>query len=328
MSTETMRVSSRVITGDQEAWLLVDRVIDRPAAMRVHVGAFFEEASLALFGGWRHQIDSTAAVCPDMSVGHNRFLEIKSIGNSRQGLVYKHRLKKDRQLLKQTGGGLSYVFWIHNVEATMCKSINELWAKLATGIETVLCVPFKRLWRACRKLKATVCNYRTGSHGGPDEPMEGYRLPWRLLLRLAGDPRHAWHPESFTVHGRTISGLTVRGSDLGACLPVLSQSAQKTAKWMAEQLRHERLDVVLKPAPRARHHGHAIRYVQGQNPEWYRDLCTTRTKSRKRARVRLHDTDIRRPLVQAALDRISRGQLRFGYDFICLPYVRALATDA
>ncbi len=329
MNTTAMRVSSRMITGDQERWLTVDRVIDRPAAVRVHVGTFFEEASLALFGGHRHQIDSSAAVCPDLSVGPNQFLEIKSIGQSRQGLVYKDRLAKDRRLLRQTGGGLCYVFWVHNVEATMCKSLGELRAKLTKGVEVVLCIPFERLWRACRKLRATVCNYRTAARGAPDVPMVAYRLPWRLLLRLAGDPRRqVWHAPDFTIHGLTVSGVTVRGCNIGRCLAPLTESERETAQWMADQLRHERLDVVLAPAPDSRHHGHAVRVVQGRNPEWYRDLCQSRTSKRKRARSRLHDTAIQRRCVLPALKRIARGEVRFGYDFLCLPYVRHLAVAA
>ncbi len=86
-----------------------------------------------------------------------------------------------------------------------------------------------------------------------------------------------------------------------------------------------RLDVVLQPAPIEKHLGHCVRMVQGRNPVWYRDLCATLTSTRKKPRLRLHDTDIRRHLVIKSLQRLGGGRLRWPYDFHCLPYVEHAA---
>ncbi len=241
--SDTLTISRPLITGEQHELFARDREIERPAAVRVHVGAFFEAATAVLFRAQRHQIDSTMAVNPDLSVGRHRYLEVKSVGLSRQGLIYKHRLQKDRELIKQTRGSLCYVFWIHNVEAMTYSSLAALRSALGRGVEEVLCIPFERLWRACRKLRALVCNHRPGARGGPREPMLAYRLPFRLLRRLASRASNrAWTPAPFKVLGHEVTGVRVSGPDIGRCLPLLTTAQRAAAMAMESELAETRLE--------------------------------------------------------------------------------------
>jgi len=325
-----LTVSGIVVKGDQSMlWDWVDdRALDMPAMVRNEVGTFFEEASRLLFQADRHQIDGRADVCPDLSVGRNRFIEIKSIGQSRQGLIYKHRLERDRMLVKNTGGSLTYVFWIHNVPATEYRSRHELRAALARGVDRVLVVPFERISAACRRLTALPCNYRTSNRNGKEErePTFAYRLPFRLLQHLARG-RCQWQPDPFLVSRCAVSDITVSGPALERVLRPLDGLQRQTAAWMREELLHTHLDVVLAPAPHPKHPSHRIRIVQSRNPEWYRDLCSRRTSPRKRSRSgRHHDTDIRRRFVLGSLARLSAGRITTNYDLLVLPYVRHLAS--
>ncbi|MBI4142204.1 hypothetical protein HY484_04725 [Candidatus Woesearchaeota archaeon] len=44
------------------------------------------------------------------------------------------------------------------------------------------------------------------------------------------------------------------------------------ANYLLTELKRNRLEVVLIPAPRPMHHSHKIRAVQNSNPEWYSEL--------------------------------------------------------
>jgi hypothetical protein len=325
-----LTISGIVVKGDQgKLWDWVgDRALDHQAAARHHVGEFFEEASRVLFGAARHQIDGRADICPDLSVGRHRYLEIKSIGCSRQGLIYTHRLERDRQLVRETGGQLTYVFWIHNAEAMQYRTLSSLRAALATSVKEVLVIPFEAISRACRHLRAMPCNYRATARNGKTEmePTFAYRLPWGLLNRLAAG-RGRWSPKDLSAHGHLLHGVTLRGPDLSRILPPPSLAQLRAATYMLEELDHNHLDVVLVDAPQKRHHGHRIRVAQGQNPLWYQELAASLTKARSRPRRHhRHDSDIRRYLVRGALQRLSQGNPRYGYDFMLLPYVRFYAS--
>jgi hypothetical protein len=94
--------------------------------------------------------------------------------------------------------------------------------------------------------------------------------------------------------------------------PMISE----TAFYLARELEHVHREVVLAPAPDPRFPGHCIRVVQQANPEWYQTLAANwPAKKRRCQRQRHHDTDIRRPLVLAALRRIAAGRItgRYGH---------------
>ena len=44
------------------------------------------------------------------------------------------------------------------------------------------------------------------------------------------------------------------------------------AGFLSQQLKDNRLKVVLIPAPESRHYGHKIRVVESRNMEWYREM--------------------------------------------------------
>lgn len=165
---------------------------DRPltmAATRNYCGEFYEEATCNMFGADRHKTDGTADICPDLSIG-NHYLECKSIGLTRQGLIYSQRLEHDRWLLAD-GGKLSYVFWIHNVEAGKCSTLWELRDQLAVGAVEVLVIPFEEIEAACRMIPGKVMNYRAATTKQREkQEMVGHRLPYKLLKGLATSNCH------------------------------------------------------------------------------------------------------------------------------------------
>jgi hypothetical protein len=110
--------------------------------------------------------------------------------------------------------------------------------------------------------------------------------------------------------------------------PVLLTDAEReTAARLLSDLSEHRLDVGLVPAPRPMFEGHMIRVAFDGNPGWYSRLAR-RLPSKSRAKPRRRfDPDIRRPLVERALDRLSRvGVARFRYDFHLLPVLGRSAT--
>lgn len=291
-----------------------DRTIDRPAQVRNYCGEFFEEASRILFRAQRHQTDGRATVCPDLSVGPKRYLEVKSIGRTRQGLVYAARLEKDRRLV-DSGAQLTYVFWLHSVPAQAFTTLIQLRCALARGVDQVLCIPFERLEAACRRLTPKVMNYRNATVTKAAQPMPGYRLPMKLLHHLARGPVQLERTVG-KVFGHGMPPILLSGPDLGRVFPALTESERMTAAEMRQELRHCFLDVVPTPAPRPQHIGHCVRTVQNTNPEWYSALCREYPKKRSRPRQRrAFDSDIRRPFVCRALERLASGLCRFDYDF-------------
>jgi hypothetical protein len=325
----SLRISAVQPHVDQQALFTDRHAITSPAAVRTLVGAYFEEATRKLFGAERHQIDSTADVCPDFSVaGRARsFLEVKSVGRGRQALIYSKRLENDRRLMR-SGAALTYVFWIHDVEATRYTSREALYAALAAGVDRVLVIPAGRILAACRKLTPRVMNYRTPRKGRPaedGEPMPGYRLSWSTLRRLAAGK---------AVVERTVSG--VRGTDLRlvhvhgavarAYAPISAAERAMAGELLAE-LGHSRLEVELRPAPRSTHAQHCIRVVTNRNPPWYRRLCEATPNARKRPRCRrASDTGIKRHQVERALERLGGGICQYPYDWLLLPIVRRFAA--
>lgn len=69
------------------------------------------------------------------------------------------------------------------------------------------------------------------------------------------------------------------------------------ATYLLHDLRQNRLEVILIPAPEPKHHSHKIRAVQHTNPMWYRELYHRHTHFRRDRSV-------------AALERICQGDDR------------------
>lgn len=80
-----------------------------------------------------------------------------------------------------------------------------------------------------------------------------------------------------------------------------------TAKEMLDELLANRLEVVLIPAPDARHSVHFVRVVSSQNCDWYRKFCAQYRSSRKDQNAKGRTLIDRRATI-AALERIIRAE--------------------
>lgn len=76
--------------------------------------------------------------------------------------------------------------------------------------------------------------------------------------------------------------MTNKGSyspkNMTACPPELRAAMAE----LGHELKRNRLDVVLAPAPDGYERGRMVRVVQGENPEWYQRLCKQNPSSAKR----------------------------------------------
>lgn len=321
----TMRTSApKVVADDQgKLWDWVgDRELLSVAQARPYVGDFFEEAARITLGATRHQIDSTADYCPDLSVGASRFLEVKAIGQSGQGMVFADRIDRDKRLVRE-GATLTYLFWRHGVRVEEHTTLHGLRAALAQGVRDVLVVPFDRLRRAVRGLRL-VC-LLTSERGN----RMGYRLPRALIEELAG--QQTVELSRAKVYGCDLKPVTLRASDPGRCFPLLTKTEREAAGQLLYELSVQRLEVGLAEAPEQRsHRGQMVRTVMNANPKWYQRLCSKFTCARKsptkRRGHRKHDTAIKRYNVERSLERMSKGIATTANDFRVLPIVRAAAT--
>lgn len=320
-----MRTSAPKVAADQgRLWDWVgDRELVSVAQARPYVGDFFEEAARITLGATRHQIDSTADYCPDLSVGASRFLECKAIGQSGQGIVFASRIERDADLVRE-GATLTYLFWRHGVKVEEHTTLHGLRAALAQGVRDVLAVPFERLRRAVRGLRLVCLLNAPGK-----ESRMGYRLPKALIEELAG--HQSVELPRAKVYNCEMKSLTLTASDPGRCFPLLKDSEREAAGRLLYEMSVQRLEVGLSEAPSPRHRGHMVREVMNQNPSWYRRLCSRYTAKRgpglKRRGHRKHDTDIRRCRIERSLERLSNGKApRTSNDFRVLPIVRAAAT--
>ncbi len=302
-----------------------DRELASVAQARPYVGDFYEEATRVAMGATRHQIDSTADYCPDLSLGAGRFLECKAIGATGQGLVFSDRIAKDSRLVRQ-GGELTYLFWRHGVRVEDHQTLHGLRAALAAKTEQVLAVPFQRLRKAVKGLRE-VCLLNTDRGD-----RMGYRLPWKMLSELGSGPVSTELPRC-RVHNCDLRPVTLYGPNLGRCFPVPTEAERAAASTLHSELCQQRLEVVLDEAPEPRYRGHRVRTVISENPAWYQRLCRGYAKKRgpgrKRSGHHEHDTDIRRCFVESALQRLADGHPpTHEYDFRVLPIVRREAQSA
>lgn len=83
----------------------------------------------------------------------------------------------------------------------------------------------------------------------------------------------------------------------------------ENAKFLYNDLKSNRLEVILIPAPKPMHRSHMIRAVQNQNPEWYRDLYWSIPHFRRDRSLRALDR------IRKQEDRLFRV-LPFKYDSI------------
>lgn len=319
-----MKVSAITERGDQA--VLWDGIDDRPlknsADARVVLGDAAEQVLASLTGATRHATDRTS-ICPDLSHPGHRYLECKALRHGGELIVFKHRLDRDRRLVRDTGGSLVYCLVVHAARFEGAGTRAVLRRRLVQTVDRVLVIPLAKLRAACRRRRSVMLQYRPNH-----DARECWRLPWRALLALAGHYRAEVYPRATMIHGNRLGSVPFYGPNDQA-MAHLSPEQQQAAGWMLDEMEHLNLHVELVPAPRQQHHGHKVRVAVERNPEWYRELCLTSTKRRRRARRRrLHDTDCRRPQVLAALRSMARGGCpRTAYQHRLLPFVNAYLTQ-
>jgi crotonobetainyl-CoA:carnitine CoA-transferase CaiB-like acyl-CoA transferase len=84
----------------------------------------------------------------------------------------------------------------------------------------------------------------------------------------------------------------------------LSKRLIQGARWMLDELQHQRLTVALSPAERGQG---KIRTVMAPNPDWYQRFCT-RYQSTRRRKKWAFDTSIKREKTVRALKHILAGR--------------------
>ncbi len=190
-----MKVSAHVPHQEQTRLWPDDREIRSPAQLRPFVGRFYEEVARVAFGLHRHVTDSSADICPDLSDGKRRFVEVKSVRQGTGGIIYRDRILRDRQLLNKTRGKLTYAFCIHDAQLNRIMSLRVL--QLAFELSRIVCVPFATIEAWSNDLNLRTLNYRSGG-----KPMLGWRIPWSRIER-----------QTFGVQSYALPGL--RAFDIG-----------------------------------------------------------------------------------------------------------------
>lgn len=312
-----LTLSTARTPGEQAILAWGDPLVQSLAQLRPWVGDAVEAFAAALFGVARG-MTVAGNYCADLIVDAGHLVEVKSVHRGRQCTLYVDRLERDRRLVAD-GASLVYAFVVHDAKLDQCKTRGDVRASMACAIEAVHLVPFAKLDAVCAKLPK-----RQLWVGGPI----GMRLPWADITTLAGSTIAHRFP-SVSVYGHQTNPVTVHGWSVGDCLPALTDAERAQASEMLFELATQRLEVCLVPAPNPRHAGHQVRCLVNENPDWYRRLAKRSMKKRRPNRHRgrrWEGTDLRRHLVEQSLERLSNGgRLRYPYDFMLAPIVKARA---
>lgn len=179
-----------------------DRPLTTDASLRAHIGDFYEEAAASLLGADRCDTQ-TNRVCPDLQhrTNRNSYCEVKSIGQSRQGLLYDHRIEKYEQWAKDSGAKLHYLFWFHHGsgKAAVSPTLHTLHTHLAQSTDYALLVPMETVHDAALTQPRRKMNYQ-GYIGDPRRKiMWGRRLPhsWFKGVAAAAETRMAFSVEAY-----------------------------------------------------------------------------------------------------------------------------------
>lgn len=174
-----MNISSLVQDGTQARFLPEEDVpLTSNAQRRVEVGNFFEEATKVVFGARRH-INQVGKYCPDLSFGSKHFLEVKAVGKSRELILFRKRLERDKEMCENEKAKLTYVCWWYNASVFTHQTRMSLRRALAQGVFLVMSLPFRNLYEQCG------------------------RQPFRLLDRHVGKPKE----EAYRVGGKALRAL-------------------------------------------------------------------------------------------------------------------------
>lgn len=180
------------------------------AACRNWCGDFYEEATVALCGGYRILTVSTADACPDVRFDSGAFAEVKSIGSNRETLVYEERLNKDQRCV-EAGSIYWYYLWHHNFKVGSVDglTLDALRKNLAAHTVSLTIVPFAvyqstMLSTPLRDFSASTPN-RTGRGFGSAQYRMGYRCRLNVFQKMAVPAGR----RDFTVYGQAVRGVEV-----------------------------------------------------------------------------------------------------------------------
>ncbi len=191
------------------------------AQHRNATGDFVEELAKSLFGGHRMTTDGQADICPDIELTKRDYIETKSIGRGKAGILYEHILDRGRRFVRRNKCRLWYVLAIHTLKAKDHADLFTLRRHMAASIDRIIVVPFNEIVRVTEALPLEVLNYRAAPRNGeqdaPEREMPGWKLPVRQLKAWStGQPRFAF---DLKVYGNPAGGFPIYQVGAAAKIP-------------------------------------------------------------------------------------------------------------
>jgi hypothetical protein len=177
------------------------------AATRSFVGDFVEEMTVAAFGGTRLKTDSRADICPDIKLGDNLYLECKSIGRTKDIIVYLSRLEKDLEFVRR-GNRIFYVLWNHDYKMVDGLTLGGLRDGVAQSFKSVSIIDLATLAPLLKATPVKTLNASLDKRSGYGS--YGYTDGYRLRLDQAkAQLTNGIELSSLEVYGRRTSTISV-----------------------------------------------------------------------------------------------------------------------
>lgn len=171
-----MRVSS--VRGFEYQKPLFSVPIKSIAAIRNICGEFAELCTSKQTGAQRLKTDSRAAICPDLRVSENVWIESKSAGSSKCVIVYQHRHQKESEFVL-LGNSLFYWVWSHRSRFGDLTSVEEVRQRWAGGLECLYVIGFPSLSRMLQSPTMVLNSHYYSNHR--KDSFRGYG--WKVYLR-------------------------------------------------------------------------------------------------------------------------------------------------
>jgi len=178
------------------------------AQTRNATGDFVEEAVCKLLGGERMTTDGMADICPDIKLDPRRYVECKSIGKGKNGILYEHIVDRAVRFVRRNKVQLTYAFWIHTIRASDSPDLFALRRAMAAGVDRLILVPFEDVLAYTKGATLQKMNYRSATRdGAPNVPMPGWKISTKQLKAWSeGQPSIAF---DFSVYGCPAGGFPV-----------------------------------------------------------------------------------------------------------------------
>jgi len=182
------------------------------AQTRHATGQFAEELVLKLLGGEAMVTDGQADICPDIRLDARTYLECKSVGRGKNGILYEHILDRGVRFVRRNKVKLFYVFCIHSLgRAGDSADLFALRRRMATSIDRLIIVPFSEVVEYTKTARLQKMNYRSASRTGKlNEPMPGWKISAAALRKWSsGQPTFAFDT---LVYGCPTGGFPIYGA--------------------------------------------------------------------------------------------------------------------